>query len=142
MNLLTIFTRFPDQEACVAHMEKTRWGDAPRCPHCGSKHVARKQENARIGRWNCRGCRSSFNVLSGTVFEKTRIPLQKWFLGIGLMGTARKSHSSHQLARDLDMNQKSAHFMQERIRAGRVESTFPYRRKVRFRRLPIKRTSQ
>ncbi len=118
MNLLTIFTRFPDQESCIAHLERIRWGDDPHCPHCGCDHVARKQDNDRVGRWNCHGCKSSFNVLSGTIFEKTKIPLQKWFLGIGLMVNAKKSLSSHQLARDLDMNQKSAHYMQERIRAS------------------------
>lgn len=118
MNLLTIFKRFPDQEACIEFLETVRWGDAPYCPHCGSTSVARKSESDRIGRWNCHGCNSSFNVLSGTIFEKTRIPLQKWFLAIGLLVNAKKSVSSCQLARDLDMNQKSAWYMQQRIRAA------------------------
>ena len=118
MNLLTVFTRFPDQEACIAHLEKVRWGDEPHCPHCGCAHVARKQENDRIGRWNCHGCKSSFNVLSGSIFEKTKLPLQKWFLGIGLMVNARKSLSSCQMARDLELKQKAAWYMQQRIRAA------------------------
>lgn len=118
MNLLTIFKQFPDQEACIEHLEKVRWGDHPYCPFCGVETVARKSEKERIGRWNCHGCNSSFNVLSGTIFEKTRIPLQKWFLAIGLLVNAKKSVSSGQLARDLDMNQKSAWFMQQRIRAA------------------------
>lgn len=118
MNLLAIFTRFPDQEACIAHLEKVRWGEDAHCPHCGSPTVARKSESGRMGRWNCRACASSFNVLSGTIFEKTRIPLQKWFLAIGILVNAKKSVSSLQLARDLDMNQKSAWYMQQRIRAA------------------------
>ena len=52
-----------------------------------------------------------------TIFQKTRLPLQKWFLAVGLMVNAKKSISSCQLARDLDLNQKSAWFMQQRIRA-------------------------
>ncbi|MGQ0588436.1 MAG: IS1595 family transposase [Sphingosinicella sp.] len=118
MNLLTIFSRFPDQEACIEFLERVRWGDSPYCPFCGSTTVARKSESERIGRWNCHGCRSSFNVLSGTIFEKTRLPLQKWFLAIGILVNAKKSVSSCQLARDLDMNQKSAWYMQQRIRAA------------------------
>ena len=118
MNLLTIFKRFPDQEACIAHLEKVRWGDEPSCPHCGAAAVARKADAGRAGRWNCHACKSSFNVLSGTIFEKTRIPLQKWFLGVGIVVNAKKSVSSFQLARDLDMNQKSAWYMQQRIRAA------------------------
>jgi len=118
MNLLTIFSRFPDQEACIEYLEKVRWGHNPYCPLCGATTVARKIDSGRIGRWNCHACTSSFNVLSNTIFEKTRIPLQKWFLAIGIVVNAKKSVSSHQLARDLDMNQKSAWFMQQRIRAA------------------------
>ena len=117
MNLITIFQRYPDQEACIEHLERVRWGDAPFCPHCGVTNVARKGDGHRVGRWNCHGCKSSFNVLSGTIFEKTKIPLQKWFLGIGLIVSAKKSLSSCQLARDLDLNQKSAWYMMQRVRA-------------------------
>ena len=118
MNLISIFNQFPDQPACLAHLEKIRWADDPFCPLCGDHDVARKAENDRIGRWNCYGCKSSFNVLSGTIFQGTQLPLQKWFLAIGLMVHAKKSLSSCQLARDLELNQKSAWFMQQRIRAA------------------------
>lgn len=120
MNLITIFTRFPDQESCLEHLETIRWGDEPTCPHCDSPHVARKADGDRQGRWNCHGCRSSFNVLSGTIFHKTRIPLQKWFLAIGLMVNAKKSLSSCQLARDLSLTQPTALYMQARIRGAMV----------------------
>ena len=118
MNLVTIFQRFPDQEACIEYLERLRWGHNEHCPYCGSTSVARKSDAGRIGRWNCHGCKSSYNVLSGTIFEKTRIPLQKWFLGIGLIINAKKSLSSCQLARDLDMTQPSAWYMQQRIRSA------------------------
>ena len=116
MSLIEIFQRFPDHEACLEHLETVRWGDEPHCPYCGATHVARKDERFRAGRWNCHGCKSSFNVLAGTIFQKTKIPLQKWFLAIELVLNAKKSLSSWQLARDLDMNQKSAWFLAIRIR--------------------------
>lgn len=125
MNLFKIFTRYPDQEACIEHLERVRWGDDPHCPYCGSTTVSRKQERHRIGRWNCRGCKASFNVLSGTIFEKTKLPLQKWFVAIGIMVNAKKSVSSCQLARDLDLNQKSAWYMQQRIRAAMAADQAP-----------------
>ncbi|MCY4107565.1 MAG: IS1595 family transposase [Chloroflexi bacterium] len=117
MNLLQIAARFRSQEACIAHLESVRWPDRANCPHCGSLNVARKAENDRIGRWNCHDCKSSFNVMSGTIFAKTKIPLRNWFMALSLMVNAKKSLSSHQLARDLGMNQGSAHYMQQRIRA-------------------------
>ncbi len=101
-----------------------RWGDKPACPHCGSLHVARKREGERVGRWNCHDCKNSFNVLSGTVMQKTKIPLQRWLLAIAIICNAKKSQgrirriSSHQLARDLGMHQNSAWYLMQRIRAA------------------------
>lgn len=117
MNLIDIFSRYPNQESCIEHLEQVRFGDTPYCPLCGSVKVARKADTYRIGRWNCHDCKSSFNVLSGTVLEKTKVPLQKWFMAIGIMVNAKKSVSSYQLARDLDLTQPTALYMQVRIRA-------------------------
>ena len=64
-------------------------------------------EEGRIGRWNCHACEVSFKVTCGTVFQDS----QKWFLAISLIANAKKSLSSHQLARDLDLNQKTAWYM-------------------------------
>lgn len=123
MDLFRIFRQFPDHESCIEHLESVRWGDEPHCPHCNSSHVARKADGNRVGRWNCHNCKASFNVLSGTIFQKTKIPLQKWFLGIALILNAKKSLSSCQLARDLDLNQKSAWYMKMRIREAMVEDS-------------------
>lgn len=117
MNLFTIFTRFPDHESCIEHLERVRFAHGEYCPLCGGTNVARKADGHRVGRWNCRDCKSSFNVLSGTIFQQTKIELQKWFCAIGLIVNAKKSLSSCQLGRDLDLNQKSAWYMQQRIRA-------------------------
>ena len=121
MNLITIFQRFPDHESCIEHLERVRWPHAPACPLCGALNVGRKADGHRVGRWNCHGCHGSFNVLSGTIFQKTKIELQKWFLAISLVINAKKSLSSYQLARDLDLNQKTAWFMAMRIRKAMVD---------------------
>lgn len=116
MNLITVFQRFPDHEACIEHLERVRWHHTPKCPLCESERVARKADGFRVGRWNCHSCKSSFNVLSGTIFEKTKIDLQKWFLAISIIINAKKGVSSCQLARDLDLNQKTAWYIGMRIR--------------------------
>ena len=72
MNLFSVFQQFPDQAACISHLEAVRWGEEPQCPFCTSLRVAPKAERELVGRWNCHACKSSFNVLSGTVFEKTQ----------------------------------------------------------------------
>ena len=118
MSLLAIYSQFPDQEACIEHIESIRFGDEPYCPHCGSVEVARKADGYRVGRWNCHACKSSFNALSGTVFSKTKVPLQKWFMAIQIMVNAKKSLSSCQLARDLDLTFPTARYVMHRIRAA------------------------
>ena len=117
MDLLRTFELFPDQESCIAHIENIRFGDKPYCPLCGGFKVARKSDNSRIGRWNCYDCGSSFNVLSGTIFQKTKLPLQLWFLAVSLVLHAKKSLSSHQLSRNLNLRQGTAWFLLQRIRS-------------------------
>ena len=117
MNPIDTIAQYSDHETCLNHLEKARWGDNPYCPHCGSVKVGQRNESKRVGRWNCFDCRASFNVLAGTFFQGTKIKLQKWFLAISLMMNAKKSLSSYQLARDLDLNQKTAWYMQQRIRS-------------------------
>ena len=119
MDLITVVNRYPDQESCIAHLELARFDKRGAfCPYCGGTKVARKRENSRVGRWNCYECGSSFNVLQGTIFQKTKIPLQKWFVAVALMIGAKKSLSSHQMARSLDMSQRTAWYLMQRIRAG------------------------
>lgn len=119
MDLLQVMERYPDQEACITHLEKVRWGKKPCCPHCGSTGVGRRTETktGRIGRWNCHDCHATFKVTCGTVFQGTKIALQKWFLAVSLIANAKKSLSSCQLARDLSLNQKTAWYIMTRIRA-------------------------
>ncbi len=119
MDLLKVMERFPDQESCIEHLESIRWKGKPKCPHCDCPNVARRTETelGRIGRLQCHDCTATFKVTCGTVFHGTKIALQKWFLAISLMTNAKKSLSSHQLARDLDLDQKTAWRMGTCIRA-------------------------
>ena len=116
MDLVEVCSKFPTQAACIAHLEDARWGDEPICPFCGSDRVARKRENQRVGRWNCHSCHNSYNVLTGTIFKGTKVPLQKWFLSIEILLNARKRVSSLQLADDLDLTPPTAWRMGRRIR--------------------------
>ncbi len=120
MNLHEVFTRFPDQQSCIDHLEAIRFKNGPYCPQCGCADpdkVRRSNLKSRVGRWNCHDCKSSFNVLSKTPLSGTHIPLPRWFAVLALMVNAKKSLSSHQIARDLGLTQPTALFMQERLRA-------------------------
>ena len=120
MDIIKVFQRFPDHESCIEHLEKVRWADDPECPFCQSKQVARKADSERVGRWNCHACHNSYNVMHGTIFQGTKVPLQKWFLAISIVLNAKKSLSSCQLARDLDLVQSTAWRLAMKIRNGMV----------------------
>lgn len=119
MDLVKVIETFPTQEECIAYLERLKWAGTSECPHCKSLQVRRRNDTSvgRIGRWNCHDCRATFKVTHGTLFQGTKIPLQKWFLAISLMANAKKSLSSHQLARDLGLKQKTAWSMMMKIRA-------------------------
>lgn len=107
------------EKACREHLEKLRWNGEPICPHCGSQrenHYKIKGRTEEKFRYKCKDCRLPFTVTLGTIFEKSTIPLQKWFMTIYLFTTNKKGISSHQLMRDIGVTQKSAWFMLSRIR--------------------------
>ena len=76
MDLIKVADRFSTQEECLKFLEELRWGKEPRCIHCGSIRVGRKNHNHIEDGWNCYDCGSSFSVIAGTMFHKTRIPLR------------------------------------------------------------------
>jgi transposase-like protein len=113
MNIFEVYKKFPNQKSCVQHLEKVRWGKEPICPYCGSKNTNKLVHELRH---HCNGCRKSFRVTVGTIYHRTHVPLQKWFLLSALMLNAKKGLSAYQAARDLGMNRPTVWLMMHRIR--------------------------
>lgn len=109
---------FIDADKAREYLEALRWPNGPVCPHCGveGKHYALKGAKCRPGLWKCKDCRKQFSVTVGTVFERSRIDLNKWLLAVHLMCASKKAMSSHQIHRMLGVTYKSAWFMTHRIR--------------------------
>lgn len=107
------------EEDCRVYLESMRWNGKPVCPHCGSisEHHYRLTENGIFkGLYKCRDCRCRFTVRQGTMFEGSNLPLKKWFYAIYLFLSHKRGISSCQLARDINVTQKTAWFMLHRIR--------------------------
>ncbi len=109
---------FQDADKAREYLEKLRWTNGPVCPHCGVEgaHYALKGASHRPGLMKCADCRKQFSVTVGTVFERSKIPLNKWLMAVHLMCASKKAISSHQLHRMLGVTYKSAWFMTHRIR--------------------------
>ncbi len=115
MNLTDL--RFQDAEKAREWLEKQRWADGPYCSHCGSFSVTSQQGRAhRPGVWQCNDCRQQFTVTTGSVMERSKIPLNKWLLAMHLMASSKKGYSAHQLHRTLGITYQSAWFLSHRIR--------------------------
>ncbi len=104
------------QLRCLALLEEVRWPIGAICPSCGSQDVARKRDGGRLGRWNCHGCRRSFNVLNNTFLSKTRLPLATWFTMIEQVVDEDGGVPIRALAHDLELDLRTAWSMRRRIR--------------------------
>ena len=107
---------FPDEAAARHYIESRRWPNGPRCPTCRGDRIG--QHSA--GMYRCYACKPGdgepFTVRTGTVMERSKIPLVKWLHAMYLLVTARKGISSMQLSKELSIQQRSAWFLLHRLR--------------------------
>jgi transposase-like protein len=106
---------FQDIDVCVDFVASMRWLDGVVCPHCAGRKVS-YLSTRRI--WKCmnRDCHKQFSVKTGSVFEDSPLPLDKWLTAVWLIVNCKNGISSYEIARDLAVTQKSAWFMLHRIR--------------------------
>ena len=116
---------YTDKEAAREHLENIRWPNGPFCPHCGeAKNVKPLNgKSHRPGLHKCYSCKGNFSVTVGTVFERSKIALNKWVLASHLMASSKKGISAHQLHRQLGVTYKTAWFMLHRLREAMKPNT-------------------
>ena len=119
-SIVDLMKTFPDQDTCLSHLELIIWNNTPVSPFDTTSVVY----SCGNHKYKCRNSNKYFNVLTGTVFENTKIPLQTWFLAMYIMTSHKKGISSYQLASDLSITQKSAWFLLSRIRECMEHSSF------------------
>ena len=111
-----LFQMFPDAESARVYLEERRWRGHVVCPHCGCDGRITARKGKRLGYFRCRDCGDEFTVRTGTIFERSHVPLHKWIYAMYLVVTARKGISSMQLAKEIGVTQKTAWFMLGRLR--------------------------
>jgi transposase-like protein len=121
-------------QAAIEYLERLRWPDGPVCPHCGEAerdhyHV-KTQSTERRKLWRCPSCRKQFTVTVGTIFEDSKITLDKWLLAFHLLCSSKKGMSALQIQRMLRLGSyKTAWHMLHRIRWAMAEPAFLERMK-------------
>ena len=116
---------FTDEDFALRFMAGLRWGgmDKACCPRCGSARV-RFIGTRRV--WECREthAKKRFSIKTGTVMEESPLPLGTWLVAIWLEANAKNSISSYEVMRSLGVTQKTAWFMQQRIRLAMQKGDF------------------
>lgn len=111
-SILELINAFPNEQTCMDHLEALRWNGDVISPFDSTSKVY----NCKGNKYKCKNTGKYFNVKTNTIFDNIKLPLQKWFLAIWIVTSHKKGISSLQLGRDLDITQKSAWFMLQRIR--------------------------
>lgn len=116
-----LFQMIPDAEVARVYLESRLWPDGVTCPTCAGKERITTRKG---GFYRCNRCKTDFTVRTGTIFERSHVPLHKWVYAMYLVVTARKGISSMQLAKEIGVTQKSAWFMLQRLReacSGKID---------------------
>lgn len=113
ISTLELFKLFPDQEAARIYLEGRLWPQGVRCPVCG---LGERIGVRKGGYYRCNQCLEDFTVRTGTIFERSHVPLHKWLYAMYMLVTARKGISSLQLSKEIGITQKSAWFVLQRLR--------------------------
>lgn len=114
---------FSNPDTCIEHVAALRWPHGVACPTCGRVDVSYLEKQKR---WQCksRHAKRQFSVKIGTIFEDSPLGLDKWLPAVWMIVNAKNGVSSYEIARALGVTQKTAWFMDHRIRAAMEYGTF------------------
>lgn len=118
ISLLEVFRMFPDAETARLALEEWRWGEGGQdrfCPRCASTKTWARGGDRR-GYYQCGDCKKEFTVRTGSIFERSQVPLHKWIYAMYFLVTARKGMSGLQMSKEIGVTQKTAWFMEQRLR--------------------------
>ena len=120
ISLMQLFEMIPDQDAARLYLESRLWPHGAVCPVCATQDriTTLKSTAKKIGYYRCNLCNEDFTVRTGTIFERSHVPLHKWVYAMYLLVTSRKGISSLQLAKEIGITQKSAWFVLQRLRGA------------------------
>jgi transposase-like protein len=106
---------FASPDNCREYLVARRWPDGVTCPRCGGKSV---KFQAKHNRWQCAGHhdRRQFTLKTGTIFEDSPIGLDKWLAAMWQVVNCKNGISSYEVHRTIGVTQKTAWFMDHRIR--------------------------
>jgi transposase-like protein len=111
---------FQDETKAREALEAVLWPEGPFCRHCGNSDpdkIAKMQgKSARPGLHYCNECKREFTVTVGTIFERSKVPLTKWWMAAHMLNSGKNGVSAHEIHRTIGVTYKTAWFMMHRLR--------------------------
>lgn len=125
MNLLDFNNRFPDELSCRQYLRLKREEEGITCKNCGGvKHYWLENKS----RWRCANCMSTTNLRSGTIMEKSKLPVKTWFMCIHLMTSTKKAFSALEMQRQLGSKRyEPIWYMMQKIRLSMAKRDAKYK---------------
>jgi len=121
-SLIEAVRYFADADRCFEFVKSLRFADGEvACPRCGGADPS-FITTRKI--WKCKACKRQFSIKVGTIFEDSPLGFDKWLPAIWLIANSKNGISSHELGRALGITQKTAWFMNHRIRLAMASGTF------------------
>ena len=106
--------RYGTEDKCRAALQAARWPKGFVCPACGGAARTRF-ERGGLRYWQCGGCQRQTSLISGTIFEASKLPLSRWFLAMQLLTQSKNNVSALELRRQLGVSYRSAWLMKHKI---------------------------
>lgn len=107
LSIAKFMALYGSEDQCRAALFRSRWPDGFRCPRCqGAEHSQFWRGDREY--FQCTGCRQQTTLVSGTLFEATKLPLDKWFLGLYLLTTTKTNMAALELMRHLGVCYRTA----------------------------------
>jgi transposase-like protein len=120
LSMPAFLRQFGAEEQCEAALERVRWPQGFRCPHCGETHHYVLRVGARKV-FQCGACRKQTSLIAGTVFQGTKLALTVWFLAIYLVSQAKTGLSALALKRHLGVSYPTAWLVHHKLMQAMVE---------------------
>lgn len=114
LSMAEYLKQFGTEEQCAVALEASRWPDGWRCPHCGDQRHSLFHRGGRKY-WQCHRCREQTSLISGTIFQATKLPLTRWFLAMHLLTQSKNNVSALELMRHLGVCYKTAWLMKHKL---------------------------
>ena len=111
-------SQYGTEEACEQALIARRWPDGFVCPRCGICDARTTFTRAGRRYWQCAGCQHQCSVISGTIFEASKLPLTSWFLAMQLLTQSKTNVSALELKRHLGVCYRTAWLVKHKILEG------------------------